>query len=89
MTGTALSQIETVSGLVGMSTVRVIIASPEGAHGSVAEFWCDGELMGETVHEHGKEQLRIDARPGGGPWLVDIPSLARALSEASPVPAGW
>jgi hypothetical protein len=72
-----------------MSTVRVIIASPEGADQAIAEFWCEGELMGETVGHRGRLELRIDARPGGGPWLVDIGSLARALSEASPLPAAY
>ena len=66
-----------------MSSVTVRFISPEAANRGIAELWCGPEMMGETVVDHGRLQLRINARPGGGPWMVETASLARALSDAS------
>jgi hypothetical protein len=38
--------------------------------------------MGFTVLHEGRLHLRIDPRTDGSPWLADVVSLARALSEA-------
>ena len=39
--------------------------------------------MGITMLAEGGLQLRIDPRPAGGPWLIDVTSLTRAIDEAN------
>ncbi|HEY1509048.1 MAG TPA: hypothetical protein VGF93_08625, partial [Solirubrobacteraceae bacterium] len=54
----------------------------EEAYDGIAEFWSANELMATTVLHDGRLHLRIDPRRDGMPWLADVVSLGRALSEA-------
>jgi hypothetical protein len=65
-----------------MTEIKVIVTGPEEAYNNEAEFWRANELMGVTVLHEGRLHLRIDPRPDGSPWLAEVASLARALSEA-------
>jgi hypothetical protein len=60
----------------------VIVTGPEEAYENEAEFWRGNELIGVTVLHEGRLHLRIDPRADGSPWLADVVSLARSLSEA-------
>jgi hypothetical protein len=61
----------------------VIVASPEEAFDSNAEFWCGGEMLAVTVLYDGRLHLRVDPRRDGEPWLIDTTSLALALENAA------
>jgi hypothetical protein len=65
-----------------MTEIDVIVTGPEEAYNNEAEFWHANELLGVTVLHEGRLHLRIDPRTDGLPWLADLESLARALSEA-------
>jgi hypothetical protein len=65
-----------------MTRIYVIVTGPEEAYDNEAEFWCANEMLGVTVVHEGRLHLRIDPRPGGGPWLADADSLRKALAEA-------
>ena len=65
-----------------MTEIRAIVTGPEEAYDYEAELWCANELMGVTVLHEGRLHLRIDPRADGAPWLAEVASLARALTEA-------
>jgi hypothetical protein len=65
-----------------MTEINVIVTGPEEAYDYEAEFWRGEELIGVTVLHEGRLHLRIDPRSDGMPWLADVISLARALSDA-------
>ena len=65
-----------------MTEINVIVTGPEEAYENEAELWCGSELIGVTVLHEGRLHLRIDPRADGSPWLADVVSLARSLSEA-------
>jgi hypothetical protein len=65
-----------------MTEIQVIVTGPEEAYNNEAEFWCKNQLMGVTVLHEGRLHLRIDPRADGAPWLADVESLARSLTEA-------
>jgi hypothetical protein len=65
-----------------MNEMNAIVTGPEEAYDNEAEIWCANELMGVTILYEGRLHLRIDPRPGGGPWLADVTTLARALADA-------
>jgi hypothetical protein len=65
-----------------MTEINVIVTGPEEAYDNEAEFWSGNELMGVTVLHQGRLHLRIDPRADGSPWLADVASLARSLTEA-------
>ena len=65
-----------------MTDIAVVVTGPEEAYNNEAEFWRANELMGVTVLHEGRLHLRIDPRADGAPWLADVDSLARALTEA-------
>jgi hypothetical protein len=65
-----------------MTGINVIVTGPEEAYDNEAEFWHGNEMMGVTVLHEGRLHLRIDPRADGSPWLADVDSLARALTEA-------
>jgi hypothetical protein len=65
-----------------MNEINVIVTGPEQAHGNEAELWYGKELMGVTVLHEGRLHLRIDLRSDGSPWLAEVASLARSLTEA-------
>jgi hypothetical protein len=65
-----------------MTEINVIVTGPEEAYDNEAEFWSGNQLMGVTVLHEGRLHLRIDPRADGSPWLADVVSLARSLSEA-------
>jgi hypothetical protein len=65
-----------------MTEINVIVTGPEEAYNNEAEFWCANELMGVTVLHQGRLHLRIDPRADGAPWLADVASSARSLTEA-------
>jgi hypothetical protein len=65
-----------------MTGINVIVTGPEEAYDNEAEFWHGNEMMGVTVLHEGRLHLRIDPRADGSPWLADVESLARALTEA-------
>jgi hypothetical protein len=65
-----------------MTEINVIVTGPEEAYDYEAEFWRGEELIGVTVLHEGRIHLRIDPRSDGTPWLADVISLARALSDA-------
>ena len=65
-----------------MNEINVIVTGPEEAYDNAAEFWCGNELMGVTVLHQGRLNLRIDPRADGSPWLADVVSLSRALTQA-------
>jgi hypothetical protein len=65
-----------------MTEINVIVTRPEEAYDNEAEFWSGNELMGMTVVHEGRLHLRIDPRADGSPWLADVSSLARSLTEA-------
>jgi hypothetical protein len=65
-----------------MTEINVIVTGPEEAYDYEAEFWRGEELIGVTVLHEGRLHLRIDPRSDGMPWLADVTSLARALSDA-------
>jgi hypothetical protein len=65
-----------------MTEIHVIVTGPEEAYDNEAEFWSGHEQIGVTVLHEGRLHLRIDPRPDGAPWLADVDSLARALTEA-------
>ena len=66
-----------------MTAINVIVTGPEEAYNNEAEFWCGAELLGVTVLHEGRLHLRIDPRDDGAPWLADVATLARSLSEAN------
>ena len=72
-----------------MSQIRAIVVSPEEAYDGTAEFWCGRELMGITMLSEAGLQLRIDPRPDGRPWLIDVTSLTRAIDEANRLIAAY
>jgi hypothetical protein len=65
-----------------MTEIKVIVTGPEDAYNNEAEFWRANELMGVTVLHEGRLHLRIDPRSDGSPWLAEVASLARSLTEA-------
>jgi hypothetical protein len=65
-----------------MTEIAVVVTGPEEAYNNEAEFWHANELLGVTVLHEGRLHLRIAPRADGAPWLADIESLARALTEA-------
>ena len=65
-----------------MIEIDVVVTGPEEAYNYEAEVWCGSELMGVTVFHEGRLHLRIDPRADGAPWLADVVSLARSLTEA-------
>jgi hypothetical protein len=65
-----------------VNEIEVIVTGPEEAYNNEAEFWCANRLMGVTVLHDGRLHLRIDPRADGSPWLADVASLARSLTEA-------
>jgi hypothetical protein len=65
-----------------MTEINVIVTGPEEAYDNEAEFWSGNQLMGVTVLHQGRLHLRIDPRADGSPWLADVASLARSLTEA-------
>jgi hypothetical protein len=65
-----------------MTEIDVIVTGPEEAYNYEAEFWHANELLGVTVLHEGRLHLRIDPRTDGSPWLADVESLGRALTEA-------
>ena len=66
-----------------MTTVRLIVASPEEALDGNAELWLGPELMAVTVFHEGRLHLRVDPRHDGEPWMLDTESLHLALEEAA------
>ena len=66
-----------------MTTVRLIVASPEEALDGNAELWLGPELMAVTVFHEGRLHLRVDPRRDGEPWLIETSSLAVALEDAA------
>jgi hypothetical protein len=65
-----------------MTEITVVVTGPEEAYDNEAEFWRGNELIGVTVLHEGRLHLRIDPRADGSPWLADVVSLARSLSQA-------
>ena len=65
-----------------MTEINVIVTGPEEAYANEAEFWSGNQLIGVTVLHQGRLHLRIDPRADGSPWLADVASLARSLTEA-------
>jgi hypothetical protein len=65
-----------------MTEISVIVTGPEEAYDYEAEFWCGEEMMGVTVLHEERLHLRIAPRADGSPWLADVVSLARSLSDA-------
>ena len=72
-----------------MSQIRAIVVSPEEAYDGTAELWCGRELMGITMLSEAGLRLRIDPRPDGRPWLIDVTSLTRAIDEANRLIAAY
>jgi hypothetical protein len=72
-----------------MKEINVIVVSAEEAEYGVAEFWCEGELIGQTCLTDGRLELRIDSRADGGPWRLDTTSLATGLAEAGRLIAAY
>jgi hypothetical protein len=72
-----------------MTEIDVIVTGPEEAYNNEAEFWHANELLGVTVLHEGRLHLRIDPRADGSPWLADVESLARALTEAEQLLAAY
>jgi hypothetical protein len=72
-----------------MNEINVLVVSAEEADYGVAEFWCDGELIGETCMSDGRLQLRIDSRADGDSWQLDTTSLATGLAEAARLIAAY
>ena len=72
-----------------MNEIEVIVVSAEEADYGVAEFWCDGERIGQTCLTDGRLQLNIDSRADGLPWRLDTTSLATGLSKASQLIAAY
>jgi len=65
-----------------MPQVHVIVASAEEADEGIAEFWCAGEMVAETVIHEGQLHLRIDPRIDREPWLIEVSSLALVMEGA-------
>jgi hypothetical protein len=65
-----------------MTEINVIVTGPEEAYDYEAELWQGRDLLGVTVLHEGRLHLRIDPRDDGSPWLADVVSLSRALTEA-------
>jgi hypothetical protein len=65
-----------------MTEINVIVTGPEEAYDNEAEFWSGNQLIGVTVLHQGRLHLRIDPRADGSPWLADVATLARSLTEA-------
>jgi hypothetical protein len=65
-----------------MTEISVVVTGPEEAYNYEAEFWCANELLGVTVLYEGRLHLRIEPRPDGSPWLMDVARLEQALAEA-------
>jgi hypothetical protein len=65
-----------------MPEINVIVASAEEADDGIAEFWCAGEMVAETIIHEGRLHLRVDPRPDREPWLLEVTSLALGLAEA-------
>jgi len=72
-----------------MKEINVIVVSAEEAEYGIAEFWCEGELIGQTCLTDGRLELRIDSRADGGPWRLDTTSLATGLAEAGRLIAAY
>jgi hypothetical protein len=72
-----------------MKEINVIVVSAEEAEYGVAEFWCEGELIGQTCLTDGRLELRIDSRADGGTWRLDTTSLATGLAEAGRLIAAY
>ena len=72
-----------------MNEIDVVVVSAEEAEHGVAEFWCGGELIGQTCLTDGRLELRIDSRADGGSWRLDTTSLATGLSEAARLIAAY
>ena len=66
-----------------MTEIEVVVVSPEEAEYGVAELWLGGEQLGMTIVEDEQLRLRIDPRPDGSPWDIEVAALTRALSDAS------
>jgi hypothetical protein len=65
-----------------MPEIHVIVASAEEAFDGIAEFWCGGHMVAETVIHEGRLHLRVDPRADREPWLFEVTSLALGLAEA-------
>jgi hypothetical protein len=65
-----------------MNAINAIVTGPEEAYDYEAELWCANELVAVTVLHEGRLHLRIDPRPDGLPWLLDVVSLGLALTDA-------
>jgi hypothetical protein len=65
-----------------MTEIEVVVTGPEEAYNNEAEFWRASEMIGFTVLHEGRLHLRIDPRADGSPWLADVISLSRALTQA-------
>ncbi|HEY2602710.1 MAG TPA: hypothetical protein VGI67_14225 [Thermoleophilaceae bacterium] len=72
-----------------MNEINVLVVSAEEADHGVAEFWCDGELIGVTCLNDGRLQLRIESRADGDPWRLDTTSLATGLAQATRLIASY
>jgi hypothetical protein len=78
----AIVALSTTTGGNVMTEINVVVTGPEEAYNNEAEFWRANELIGVTVLHEGRLHLRIDPRADGSPWLADVVSLGRALTEA-------
>ena len=65
-----------------MTEITMVLTGPEEAYNNQAELWRGHEMIGVTVLHEGRLHLRIDPRADGAPWLADVVSLARSLTEA-------
>jgi hypothetical protein len=66
-----------------MHDVDVLISSPEVALDGVAEFRCDGRLIGFTLLQAGELVLQLAAvGPDEEPLQVNAHSLSQALLKA-------
>jgi hypothetical protein len=72
-----------------MNEINVIVVSAEEADRGVAEFWCNGEQVGQTCLDDGRLQLHIDPRADGLPWRVDTTSLETGLAKAARLIAAY
>ena len=70
--------------------IKVVVVGPEEAELGAAEFWVGGELLGYTrVDDDGEFVLVIEPRRDGGPTVVSVPSLQRALARAQELLASY
>ncbi len=65
-----------------MHDVDVVVTSPETAQDGVAEFRCDGRLIGFTRLEEGELVLELALKVDDEPLQVNAHSLSRALLRA-------